>query len=74
MLGERVAGRGQQGVVVAGGVLSGYTQGFALLAVLCLAAAGAALLVPARRATRPASPSVQPAIPEPKPGAPAVRG
>ncbi|MFJ5234147.1 MFS transporter [Kitasatospora sp. NPDC088391] len=30
---------------------SGYTQGFALLAVFCLAAAGAALLVPARRPT-----------------------
>ncbi|MEU3985215.1 MFS transporter [Streptomyces sp. NPDC026672] len=31
---------------------SGYTHGYALLAVLCLGAAGAALLVPARRAER----------------------
>ena len=35
---------------------SGYTHGFALLALLCLSAALAALLVPARRAGRPAGP------------------
>ncbi|MEV6832973.1 MFS transporter [Streptomyces sp. NPDC051133] len=35
---------------------SGYTHGWALLTVLCLAAAGAALLVPARRPARPADP------------------
>ncbi|CCK25901.1 major facilitator superfamily transporter [Streptomyces davaonensis JCM 4913] len=35
---------------------SGYTHGFTLLAVLCLAAALAALLVPATRAQRPSTP------------------
>ncbi len=50
---------------------SGYTQGFALLAVLCLAAAGAALLVPARRAARLAS--TTPAAGTPEPAAPAAR-
>ncbi|MEU4035181.1 MFS transporter [Streptomyces collinus] len=35
---------------------SGYTHGWALLAVLCLAATGAALLVPVRRATRTPGP------------------
>ncbi|WAZ25490.1 MFS transporter [Streptomyces cinnabarinus] len=35
---------------------SGYTHGFTLLAVLCLAAALAALLVPATRAPRPSTP------------------
>ncbi|MFI2758764.1 MFS transporter [Streptomyces echinatus] len=35
---------------------SGYTHGWALLALLCLAATGAALLVPARRPGRPAEP------------------
>jgi EmrB/QacA subfamily drug resistance transporter len=50
---------------------SGYTQGFALLAVLCLAAAGAALLVPARRAARLAS--TTPATGTPEPAAPAAR-
>ncbi|MEY9484743.1 MFS family permease [Streptomyces calvus] len=51
---------------------SGYTQGFALLAVLCLAAAGAALLVPARRAARLAS-TTTPATGTPEPAAPAAR-
>jgi len=36
---------------------SGYTQGFALLAVLCLAAALAALLVPTARTGRPTGPA-----------------
>ncbi|MET7295668.1 MFS transporter [Streptomyces griseoloalbus] len=53
---------------------SGYTQGFALLAVLCLAAAGAALLVPVRRTARPAPVSAQSATPQPEPAAPAGRG
>ncbi|AGS73043.1 MFS transporter [Streptomyces collinus] len=35
---------------------SGYTHGWALLAVLCLAATGAALLVPVRRTARTAGP------------------
>lgn len=35
---------------------SGYTHGFTLLALLCLAAALAALLVPARRAARLSGP------------------
>ncbi|KOX07561.1 MFS transporter [Streptomyces sp. NRRL B-3648] len=40
---------------------SGYTHAWALLALLCLAAAGAALLVPARRPTRPARTGTAPA-------------
>ncbi|MER6568182.1 MFS transporter [Streptomyces sp. NPDC001093] len=36
---------------------SGYTHGWTLLALLCLAAAGAALLVPARRPTRTTIPA-----------------
>ncbi|MGW1782454.1 MFS transporter [Streptomyces sp. NPDC002143] len=36
---------------------SGYTHGFTLLAVLCLGAAFAALLVPVRRAGRPSQPA-----------------
>ncbi|MET8454563.1 MFS transporter [Streptomyces sp. NPDC005209] len=37
--------------------VSGYTHGFTLLALLLLAAAGAALLVPVRRAARPSEPA-----------------
>jgi MFS family permease len=56
---------------------SGYTHGFALLAVLCLAAALAALLVPVQRTARltsaPRAAADTPAA-EPEPTAPAVRG
>lgn len=55
---------------------SGYTHGFALLAVLCLAAALAALLVPVQRPRRlagtPQATSETPAKPEPV--APGTRG
>ncbi|MFJ5966664.1 MFS transporter [Streptomyces sp. NPDC093060] len=44
---------------------SGYTQGWALLALLCLAATGAALLVPVRRAARTADPVAAGAAPAP---------
>ncbi|MGW2706808.1 MFS transporter [Streptomyces sp. NPDC001340] len=44
---------------------SGYTHGWALLAVLCLAATGAALLVPVRRAARTADPVAAGATPAP---------
>ncbi|MFI8237267.1 MFS transporter [Streptomyces sp. NPDC085866] len=44
---------------------SGYTQGWALLALLCLAATGAALLVPVRRAARTADPVAAGATPAP---------
>ncbi|MFD4570728.1 MFS transporter [Streptomyces sp. NPDC058417] len=40
---------------------SGYTHGFALLALLCLGAALAALLVPVRRPAAPAAPAPHPA-------------
>ncbi|MFF5533092.1 MFS transporter [Streptomyces cinerochromogenes] len=40
---------------------SGYTHGWALLALLCLAAAGAALLVPVRRTPHPATTAPAPA-------------
>ncbi|MFI9428383.1 MFS transporter [Streptomyces achromogenes] len=41
---------------------SGYTHGWALLALLCLAAAGAALLVPARRPVPPAEAPTAPGV------------
>ncbi|MFJ9868026.1 MFS transporter [Streptomyces sp. NPDC101165] len=44
---------------------SGYTHGWALLALLCLAATGAALLVPVRRATRTPDPVAAGATPAP---------
>ncbi|MFE1313081.1 MFS transporter [Streptomyces sp. NPDC058755] len=44
---------------------SGYTHGWALLALLCLAATGAALLVPVRRAARTADPVAAGATPAP---------
>ncbi|MGW2741446.1 MFS transporter [Streptomyces sp. NPDC001450] len=44
---------------------SGYTHGWALLALLCLAATGAALLVPVRRAARTADPVPAGATPAP---------
>jgi EmrB/QacA subfamily drug resistance transporter len=56
---------------------SGYTHGFGLLALLCLAAALAALLVPARRAGRVTGlprAAEAPARSEPEAAAPAVRG
>ena len=57
---------------------SGYTHGFALLTLLCLAAALAALLVPARRAARPTAGSLRaaggPARTEPRATAPSARG
>ena len=56
---------------------SGYTHGFALLAVLCLAAALAALLVPAARTGRLTGPpraADDPAHTEPEAVGPAARG
>ncbi|MET7474007.1 MFS transporter [Streptomyces sp. NPDC005648] len=55
---------------------SGYTHGFALLAVLCLAAALAALLVPSARAGRLTGPRAagDPAHTEPETAVPAARG
>lgn len=44
---------------------SGYTHGWALLALLCLAAAGAALLVPARRTAGIPAPAATASAPEP---------
>lgn len=49
---------------------SGYTHGFALLALLCLAASGAALLVPVRRADRLTGPSTRT---EPRPATSGTR-